>query len=220
MKVPQEDEEEVYAAATRNRLLAAEMFAGLTPEQWRTPSLCAGWTVREVAAHLVPPERGFSAWYLVKGLVSSRGDLDRMIDTTTRKAAQRPTEEIVRLLRERAHQRVSAPIVGALGPMSDTCLHLRDAARPLGLDVMPELPAWHLTLDFLVTKPARRVVPEARLAGLELETTDEPWSHGMGSRVAGPSEAIAMAMAGRSAALTDLEGEGVPVLAARLEFGR
>ena len=46
--------EELFAAAEANRLLAADMFAGLTEEQWLTPSLCAGWTVREVAAHLVP----------------------------------------------------------------------------------------------------------------------------------------------------------------------
>src|SRR5256885_14810123 len=25
----------------------------LTPEQWQTPSLCRGWTVRDVVAHLV-----------------------------------------------------------------------------------------------------------------------------------------------------------------------
>jgi hypothetical protein len=33
---------EPYAVATANRPLAADMFAGLSEEQWRTPSLCAG----------------------------------------------------------------------------------------------------------------------------------------------------------------------------------
>lgn len=46
--------EEIYRIAAANRVLAADMFAGLDDEQWRTPSLCEGWTVREVAAHLVP----------------------------------------------------------------------------------------------------------------------------------------------------------------------
>jgi hypothetical protein len=50
------DAETVHQIATANRLLAADMFATLTPpEQWRMPSLCAGWTVREVAAHLLEP---------------------------------------------------------------------------------------------------------------------------------------------------------------------
>ena len=40
------DAEAVYRIATDNRLLAADMFADLSPEQWRTPSLCAGWTIR------------------------------------------------------------------------------------------------------------------------------------------------------------------------------
>ena len=42
--------ETLFALATANRLLAADLFAGLSAGEWRTPSLCAGWTVREVAA--------------------------------------------------------------------------------------------------------------------------------------------------------------------------
>jgi uncharacterized protein (TIGR03083 family) len=34
------------------RALAADL-ADLTPEQWETPSLCAGWSVHDVLAHMV-----------------------------------------------------------------------------------------------------------------------------------------------------------------------
>ena len=40
--------------AGERRDLAA-VLAGLTPEQWDAPSLCTGWRVREVAAHLSLP---------------------------------------------------------------------------------------------------------------------------------------------------------------------
>ena len=94
------DAETVHLIATANRLLAADMFATLTAEQWRTPSLCAGWTVREVAAHLLEPlETEVGTLKLLISLVRYRGSLNRMVDDTTRKVAARPTDELVTGLR-------------------------------------------------------------------------------------------------------------------------
>src|SRR3954463_80738 len=112
-----EDIARIYAIATANRRLAADMFAGLTAEEWSTPSLCQGWTVREVAAHLVPPEKSMSFWSIAGQVIRYRGDLNRMVDEPTRRAAQRPVEEIVRQLRERAEARLKPPVTGASGPM-------------------------------------------------------------------------------------------------------
>jgi uncharacterized protein (TIGR03083 family) len=210
-------DEHVYEIAAANRRLAAAMFAGLSEEQWRTSSLCDGWTVREVAAHLVPPEGGFTLLGIARLLWRYRGDLDRMVDETAREGARAPTDEIVRQLRERADERLKPPVTGALGPMTDTCVHLRDAARPLGLDVGPPPESWQPALDFLVSKPASKgFVPPARIAGLAFATTDRAWTHGTGAEVRGPSEAVAMSIAGRPAALPDLTGDGVEVLRERL----
>jgi uncharacterized protein (TIGR03083 family) len=212
------DAEAVYRIATDNRLLAADMFADLTPEQWRTPSLCAGWTIREVAAHLLEPlETEINTLKLLAHLVRYRGSLDRMVDDTARTAAARPTDELVSGLRERASTRLAPPVIGPLGPMTDTCIHLRDAARPLGLDVCPPPASWRPALDFLVSKPARRgFIPRDRLVGLRLIATDQGWQHGAGTEIQGSSEAIAMAVSGRPAALADLAGPGTDVLRARI----
>ncbi len=215
------DAELAHDVATRNRLLAADMFAGLTGEQWRTPSLCAGWTVREILAHLVPPAGRFAALGLVKDVVRFRGDLDRMVDVTTReRACTVPTDVLVQQLRDRATTRMTPPVVGAGGPTTDTAVHLRDAARPLGLDVCPPPEDWRPVLDFLVSKPATRgFMPAGRLGGLRLVAEDLDWSHGSGAEVAGPAEALAMVVAGRAAALPEVAGRGVSVLAARLFAG-
>jgi len=212
------DAEAVYRIATDNRLLAADMFADLTPEQWRTPSLCAGWTIREVAAHLLEPlETEANTLKLLAYLVRYRGSLDRMVDDTARTVAARPTDELVSGLRERASTRLAPPVIGPLGPMTDTCIHLRDAARPLGLGVCPPPASWRPALDFLVSKPARRgFIPRDRLVGLRLIATDQDWQHGEGTEIHGTSEAIAMAVSGRSAALADLAGPGTDVLRARV----
>jgi uncharacterized protein (TIGR03083 family) len=212
------DAESVYQIATANRLLAADMFATLTPEQWRTPSLCSGWTVREVAAHLLEPlETEVGTLKLLAYLVRYRGSLNRMVDETARKVAARPTDELVTGLRERASTRLTPPVIGPLGPMTDTCIHLRDAARPLGLDLCPPPASWRPALDFLVSKPATRgFIPRDRLNGLRFIATDQDWRHGDGPEILGISEAIAMAVSGRPAALDDLTGPGLDVLRPRV----
>jgi hypothetical protein len=104
-----------------------------------------------------------------------------------------------------------------MGPMADSCIHLRDAARPLGLDVTPPSVDWRIVLDFLVSPTARRgFVPKGRLDGLRFHATDLDWRSGDGAEVTGPGEALALAMTGRPVALADLEGDGVPVLRHRL----
>ena len=45
--------------AERERL--ADLFRDLSPEQWDTASLCTGWRVREVVAHMTMAAR-YMAW--------------------------------------------------------------------------------------------------------------------------------------------------------------
>jgi uncharacterized protein (TIGR03083 family) len=45
--------DDVRAPFLRQSARLRELVAGLTDEQWRTPSRCAGWTVQDVIAHLV-----------------------------------------------------------------------------------------------------------------------------------------------------------------------
>jgi hypothetical protein len=49
--------------------------------------------------------------------------------------------------------------------------------------------------------------------GVRLVATDLDWSHGNGPEVRGSGEALLMAMAGRPAALDDLDGPGKAKLA-------
>ena len=96
-------------------------------------------------------------------------------------------------------------------------LHLRDAARPLGLDVCPPPSSWRPALDFLVSKPATRgFIPRDRPTSLRFTATDQDWRHGDGPEIVGSSEAIAMAVSGRPAALEDLAGPGLDVLRRRI----
>lgn len=49
---------------------AADMFESLTPEQWAVPSLCARWTVRDLAGHLIGPYCVSTARFLLGRLLA------------------------------------------------------------------------------------------------------------------------------------------------------
>lgn len=55
-----------------------------------------------------------------------------------------------------------------------------------------------------------------RADGLWFQAADQDWAQGQGPEVTGPSEALALAIGGRAAALDDLAGPGLPVLRSRL----
>jgi uncharacterized protein (TIGR03083 family) len=208
--------EELFARTAANRLLAADLFASLGDEQWTTPSLCAGWSIRDLAGHLLMPlELSYASFFWV--FLRERGSFDRTADRASRRLGRRPTAEIVATLRAKADVRMAPPGVGPAGPFTDSCVHLRDAARPLGSALSPPSADWRTALDFLVSRRARRgFVPAGRLTGLRLETDDQDWESGGGALLTGPSEALALALAGRPAALPDLSGRGAAVLAARI----
>lgn len=131
---------------------------------------------------------------------------------------QRPVRELTTTLREGATRRISTPALGPMGQFADGCIHLNDAARPLGLPSGVPLADWQNLLPWLPSQAAHRLghVPEGLLDGLFWQATDVDWTYGEGPCVAGPAEALALAMTGRAVALLDLTGPGVPVLTGRL----
>jgi uncharacterized protein (TIGR03083 family) len=209
-------EADVHRVTVANRLLIAEVLEGLEESQWDEATLSRGWTVRHVAAHLLQPFLvGFGRFFVVS--LRFRGDTDRTVAHLTRRLARLDPADIVTLLRAHAREGVSPPRVGPWGPFAETCIHLRDIARPLGLgvDVGPE--QWLLLLDYLTSaRAAPALVPRGRLDGLELTVAGAGWSRGSGASVTGAPEPLAMAVTGRATALEELHGPGVELLGGRL----
>lgn len=199
-----------------NRRVLADFFDSLDEDQLDSRSLCDAWTVRQVLAHLAMPLAVGIRRLLVE-MARHRGSVDRASEVIAVELARRDVAELTELLRAKADRRVPAPGVGPMGQMADGCIHLRDCARPLGLIDDVPLSDWRMVLDFLPTRKASLgLVAKGRLDGLQVRATDQDWSFGSGSEVRGPSEAVAMSLTGRNAALSDLTGPGVELLAARL----
>lgn len=209
------DQKAIYAATTTERLRLCDLLAGLDDAQWGTPSLCAGWTVRDVVAHLTTPTRWTVAG-LLSGAVRARGDFHRMADQQARdRAATYPPNVLVAQLRETAGSARRMPGSAPLDPLTDVLVHGQDIVRPLGLalPVPTELAA--IALDHVLGAPFTGA--PIRAGGLRLVATDVDWSAGSGeAEVRGPAGDLLLTVLGRSAGLTALTGQGLGCLADRL----
>lgn len=210
---PDRDVHEMVAA---ERLRLCDDLAALTDEQWATASLCAGWDCRNVVAHLV--------WALEHSGLQMFGQFARAGFNLTKftmhtvRADTRSGAEVLAALRANADNRWKPP--GGFGheaPLTDAIVHGQDIRRPLGLPTSFERAHQRAVLDFLATKKATQgFTAKRRLDGVALHAADIEWSHGTGAEVRGTAEAIMMAMAGRSSALADLDGDGVGLLRSRI----
>jgi uncharacterized protein (TIGR03083 family) len=212
---PYSDLVRVFDMIVDERRRTADLVAELTVDQLRQPSLCAGWTMHEVAAHLVSFLRGAQP-KLYLGILLTAGNIDRVNLTLTRRFARRPTAEIVELLRRRADSRVTVPRSGYDPVLADILLHDLDIRLPLGIPrTIPEDRLW-VAFNHLTAKPALGFTMGSRLYDLRLHATDTGWTHGAGALVQGPAESLLLAISGRALAFDDLAGDGVPTLRARI----
>lgn len=209
--------DELHRRTAANRRVIARLFADLDGDQLSTPSLCTGWTCRDVLGHLVMSVDLTFVRFLLE-VARDRGRTGVTSDRLARAYAARPVPELVRHLDDRSDVALSPPGVGAHGPFTDSCIHLRDVAIPLGIATTPPVQDWARVLDFLTTPRARAAgfLPRGRLDGLRLQASDSSWSSGSGALVTGTSEALALSLSGRPALLDDLTGAGVPTLRRRV----
>jgi uncharacterized protein (TIGR03083 family) len=207
------DLDEVWRTIDTERLAVADFLDGLSPEQWETPSLCGGWRVREVAAHLTLAHLG--ALPATAAFVRARGSFNRMIHDTAVRRAELPVERYGVMLRAMVGSRKKAPGVTPLEPLIDVLVHSQDMAVPLGVERPMPLPAAIAAAD--------RVWPDLfpfragkRFGGLCFTATDCEWTAGEGEAVSGPISGILLVLTGRPAGVERLTGPGVGELAERL----
>ncbi|MBT3158734.1 maleylpyruvate isomerase family mycothiol-dependent enzyme [Streptomyces sp. CHA1] len=206
----------VWASIHAERAALAADLAGLTEEQWATPSLCSGLTVREVLAHLTA-SASLNAVRWMAGVIRCRFDFDRQVAVRLAEhLGATPAETLERFRSVVASTtKPPLPVVAMLG---ETLVHGEDIRRPLGLrrdhpvEVATRVAAYYQGSDQVV-------VARSRVAGLRLVADDGPFTSGTGPLVSGPTLALVMAMTGRTACCDDLDGEGVELLRSRCGAG-
>lgn len=204
----------VFAAVADQRRQIATLIDRLDDAQLATPSLCAGWDVETVAAHLVSVFA--DSFWVFMGTALRRGGMARAIDHLARRQARLPAAEIAATLRRCADHPLSPPLFGPLDPLADILVHSGDIRIPLNLPFDPDPRLAALALDFLTGPWPFGFVPLGRLWGISLYATDIDRAWGRGREVRGPATALMMTVSGRPALMRLLDGPGLPLLRRRL----
>ena len=204
---------DVMALARAERADLLDLLLALTPEQWRAPSLCAGWTVQDVVAHLLSYEelgpRQLAARF-------ARGALrfDRVNALGLREYGTRTPAELVDLLRRHLTPTgLTAGLGGAIA-LTDGLIHHQDIRRPLGLP--RQVPRERLLPALRTALFAPTLLGAVRVRDVRLVATDADWAFGRGPEVRGTAEALLMAVAGRRGIDAELTGPGRERIARRL----
>lgn len=189
----------------------ASFLAELTPEEWHHPSLCTRWTVKDVVAHVISYEELGTAGLIkrfAKGMVVNANQVG--VDEFS---GLSPEDLLAYLKRHLYPSGLTARLGGTIGFVDGT-VHHQDIRRALNRP--RTIPAERLDRILPLIPGNPRLGAGRRVRGLRLRATDVDWTHGQGSEVTGPGEALMMAMTGRPAALADLAGPGKDTLAQRL----
>lgn len=210
------DRDGVWQVIDAQRASLTALLDDLSDAEWRQPSLCAGWTVRDVAAHLTMQQLGLGD--VVRLLGSWRGSVDRTIEHVARlRAAELTTGQIVAAIRGTIGSRRHNVGVTHLETLTDILVHSQDIAIPLGrrLDMPPAAAAVAAARNLSMRLPP----PPSSVriaANFRLTATDTAFAAGRGPEVRGPMAALLLVCCGRLVALPQLSGEGAAALAARL----
>ncbi|MBA2560867.1 MAG: maleylpyruvate isomerase family mycothiol-dependent enzyme [Propionibacteriales bacterium] len=202
------DKAEGWLVVDEQRVALADLLQTLTPEEWAAASLCDGWTVRDVAAHL-PMAALTPTIEVLVAAARARGSFNRMIhDTAVRRAATQSPTQIIADLRSTVGSRRLAPTTFWRDPLLDILVHTQDIARPIGRTVAMPTDATRTALDW-AWKRGFPFFPARRLRGIRMVAADADWQRGDGAEVRGPVGALLLLSTGRLAALADLTGPGL-----------
>lgn len=168
------DSDTIWRNVDEQRGHLADLLDTLEPQQWATPSLCAGWTVREVAIHITQSHASIGE--MLPAALKSGFRFDAMVRRAALEDRSQPAAITARL-RAMAGSRKRPPLTKEVDPLLDILIHTQDICIPLGIDrPMPPDAAvavadrlWHMKFPF---------APQRDLPGYRFVATDADYAVG------------------------------------------
>jgi uncharacterized protein (TIGR03083 family) len=144
---------------------------------WDAPSLCEGWRVRHVVAHVTMPVRLTPERFGAE-MAAAGGDFTVLSDTVAARDAALPVADLLGQLRSPDLHAWQPPGGGAAGALSHAVIHSLDVTVALDRPAVAPAEAVTAVLDQLAA--ARGAWFGLDLTGVRLEATDSGWSWGDG----------------------------------------
>lgn len=189
------NDEAVRAAVIAERTELAAMLGGLRPDQWAAPTLCAGWRVREVVAHMTMPYRLTMPAFL-RGMVRARGNFNRMADRQARADTARLDDaRLLASLRDNVAHPWKPPGGGTAGALSHDVIHGLDISVALGLD--RRVPPERVAMILAGMRDRNVSYFGTDLSGVRLAATDLDWAYGEGAPLRGAAQDLLLVICGR-----------------------
>jgi uncharacterized protein (TIGR03083 family) len=201
---------DVWSLVHAERAALIDDLERLDTGSWDVPSLCPGWTVHDVVAHLVDTARTTRLGFVV-GLARAGFDFDRQnARGVERERGSSPQETLERL--RRVASRTSTPPAPLDTRLVEEVVHGEDIRRPLGLTRSYPDEAVVRALRLQARTPASFGGAKELVARVRLTATDADVSIGNGRELTGTALSLLLAVSGRQVAVDDLAGPGVEAL--------
>lgn len=198
-------------AAERQDL--ADVLGAMPQEQWDAPTLCAGWRVRELVAHVTMPLR-YSGRRFAAEMIRSGGRFHAMADRVARRDAARiPAAGLLQSLRDNVENPWRPPGGGQVGALTHDVIHGLDLVVPLGIDRRVPQDRLRVVLSAVTDQRAIKHFG-TDLSGIELRADDMDWSFGTGQIVSGCAQDLAAVICGRKLPAGRLHGAAAARLTA------
>lgn len=183
----------------------AGLLAAASGAQWDTWSLCAGWRVREVIAHLTMAARYPEGEFMAE-LQRCGFDFTRLSNEIASRDAGLPTDELVACLRSEVMAHWTPPGGGYHGALNHVVIHGLDVTVPLGVPRRSPDETIGVVLDDL-TRGGGHAHFGIAIDGRRLQASDLDWSYGSGAALRGTAGDLALALCGRTLPGGRLHGE-------------
>ncbi|MGZ4565383.1 MAG: maleylpyruvate isomerase family mycothiol-dependent enzyme [Blastococcus sp.] len=178
-----------------NRRAFGDVLEGLSDPDWETPSLCVGWRVREVVAHMTMPFR-YPAPRFLGELVRSRGNFARMADRVARRDAQAPIGTLLDGWRTNENHPWKPPGGGLKGALTHDVVHGLDITIPLGVDHPVSDHALRVVLDNATSSQSLKHFG-VDVSAIRFEADDLDWAFGDGEPLRGRARYLLMVLMDR-----------------------
>jgi len=186
-------------------LALADLLDSATDAQWDTPSLCAGWRVREVIAHMTMAARYPEDKFMAE-LRRCDFDFGRLSNEIASRDAALPAGELIAGLRSDVMQHWTPPGGGYHGALNHVVIHGLDVTVPLGVPRRAPDDTIRVVLDDLTAGGVHERFGTG-IDGRTLQATDLDWSYGSGPPLRGKAEDLALVLCGRALPAGRIDGD-------------